>query len=119
MCALGCMSKPVLWLLALKDLLSRPAKGLNYGFKETIITLKIFQTLLFQLCPLLLVMTLICPPCSVEVNSCLPKQTFGLPKDKRARPGSRIWHALQEGLFYIYNMYFSPLNPHVRPEDHV
>lgn len=38
--ALGSMSKPVLWLLALKNLLSKPAKGLIYDFKETIITLK-------------------------------------------------------------------------------
>lgn len=33
--ALGNLRKPVLWLLALKDLLSRPAKVLNYGLKET------------------------------------------------------------------------------------
>lgn len=113
------MSKPVLWLLALKDSLSRPAKGLNYAFKETILTLKIPQVLLFQLRPLLLVMTLTCPPCLVEVNSCLTKQIFGLPKEKGTRPGSRIWRALREGLFHIYNMHFSPLNPLVRPEDPV
>lgn len=86
---------------------------------RTPLTLKIPQILLFQLRPLLLVMTLPCPPCSVEVKSCLPKQTFGLPKEKRTHPGSRIWHVLWEGLFYIYNMHFSPLNPHARPEGHV
>lgn len=39
-CASGCMSKPVLCLLALKDLLSRPGKGLIYSFKEIMTTLK-------------------------------------------------------------------------------
>lgn len=51
---------------------------------------KITEKSLLQLCPFLLAMTLMCPPCSVQVNICLPKKTFGLPKEKRTCPGSRI-----------------------------